>query len=124
MSEPSPNKLRQQSNSQTQAGAAAQLVVNVFFVSASATEWVVKPIAFHVENDRAGTPGGISAGATQETGVEVQLEAERASNAQGQGLTVLTNVSLQDVLAEAIGRAANDEDIQAALNKKKGGAGK
>ncbi len=109
-------KLRQQANNQTQAGAAAQLVVNIFFVSAGADEWVVKPIAFHV--DGAVAPlGARMSGSGGEPAVEVEMDAGRKSNAQGQGLTVVNDITLLDILDRAIDAAARDPDIQNALRE-------
>ncbi|MCL5046733.1 MAG: hypothetical protein M1598_08115 [Actinobacteria bacterium] len=109
---------KQQTNSQAQAGAASQLIVNIFFVTTDGQTWTVKPIAFHV--DRATAPAAndpaTESGATQ---VDTEVKAERASNAQGQGLTVLNELDFVDVLSQAIKAAAEDQDIQKALDERR-----
>lgn len=111
------HRLRQQTNSQAQAGAAAQLVVNIFFVTADGTQWTVKPIAFHVDRDAVRSHGGPwGHGGGDHHPVDVDVEAERRSNAQGQGLTVVNDVDLLDVLRQAVEAAAADRDVQAALH--------
>jgi len=118
------SRVRQQTNSQTQAGAAAQLVVNIFLVSASDGAWVVKPIAFHAEGVTgwpAGTglplgPAGADGAEDGKPEVELEMEAGRRSNAQGQGLTVSNQIDFPEVLARAIVAAAGDQDIQQALS--------
>lgn len=112
MSDPS-----QQTNSQAQAGAAAQLVINIFFVTTNGVEWTVKPIAFHV--DRSTAPSAREpATHSDQTRVDVDLKAETSSNAQGQGLTVLNDLDFVDVLRQAIDAAARDQDIQQALERR------
>jgi len=115
---PEKPKVRQQTNSQTQAGAAAQLIVNIFLVTAGDKTWVVKPIAFHVDDSArplAHGTGGPSDGPT----VDLEMEAGERSNAQGQGLTVTNEVNLLDILGRAIGAAAKDKDIQNALEERR-----
>ncbi len=110
---PDTPKLRQLSNSQTQAGAAAQLIVNIFLVSTGDGAWVVKPIAFHTEG--AVSLGDRRPGDEERAALGVEAQARLASNAQGQGLTVINDVKMLDVLERAIGLAAEDPEIQQAL---------
>ncbi len=111
-------KVRQQTNSQTQAGAAAQLIVNIFMVAAGDKTWVVKPIAFHVDNGARPMACGASVPSDEPT-VDLQMEAGQKSNAQGQGLAVTNEVSLLDILGRAIGAAAQDKDIRDALKERR-----
>ncbi len=115
---PDKPSLRQQSNNQTQAGAAAQLVVNIFLVTADGANWTVKPIAFHTESSVAPPRPG-TGGDSPEGGVDIDMEAGRRSNAQGQGLTVVNDVSLLEVLGRALDAAAGDMDIQRALTERR-----
>lgn len=110
----SETKLRQQTNSQAQAGAASQLVVNIFFVTTNGLQWTVKPIAFHVDQDRAQRCE--EPGVSSETDLKLKIEANRGT-AQGQGNMVLNDFAFLDVLREAIRAAAQDEDIQQALEE-------
>lgn len=111
-----------QSNGQAQAGAASQLVVNLFFVTADGAAWTVKPIAFHSEGTVAGprsVPGN-SAGlvsSSNETRTQVEVGAQTASNAQGQGMHVANEVNLLDLLDSAITLAQQDPDIRQALEQ-------
>lgn len=113
-------RLRQQTNSQAQAGAAAQLVINIFFVTTDGMTWTVKPIAFHVDRDAERVYSASTAPQRDGHQVDVDVEAERRSNAQGQGLTVVNDVDFLDVLRQAVEAAAGDRDIQAALNPRGG----
>lgn len=111
-----------QSNGQAQAGAASQLVVNLFFVTADAATWTVKPIAFHTEGTVAGprsVPNGSGGvvNTTHETRTQVDVEAQTASNAQGQGMQVANEVNLLDLLDSAVTLAQNDPDIRQALQQ-------
>lgn len=113
-----------QSNGQAQAGAASQLVVNLFFVTADGAAWTVKPIAFHTEGTVAGprsapAPGGSGGlvSSTNEARTQVEVAAQTASNAQGQGLQVANEVNLLDLLDNAISLARNDPDIREALQQ-------
>lgn len=104
--------VRQQTNSQAQAGAAAQVVVNIFLVTTDGTTWTVKPIAFHVDRDavlRSGVPGEGPAP------VDVDVEAGRRSNAQGQGLTVVNDVDFADALRQALDATARDGELRVSL---------
>lgn len=111
-----------QSNGQAQAGAAAQLVVNLFFVTADGAAWTVKPIAFHTEGKVAGpryapnASGGV-ASTTNESHTQVEVAAQTASNAQGQGMHVANEVNLLDMLDNAVTLARNDPDIREALQQ-------
>jgi hypothetical protein len=105
----------QQSNSQAQAGAASQLVVNIFFVSANDREWIVKPIGFYYNRSERPLTGG---GTEPRPEVDVKLEAERDTNAQGQGLAIVNDLSFLDILSQAIRASSEDPDIRAALNPK------
>lgn len=111
-----------QSNGQAQAGAASQLVVNLFFVTADGAAWTVKPIAFHTEGTVAGprsVPNGSGGvvNTTHETSTQVDVNAKTASNAQGQGMQVANEVNLLDLLDNAVSLAQNDPDIRQALQQ-------
>ena len=112
------DKARQQTNSQAQAGAASQLIVNIFFVTVDGQQWTVKPIAFHVDGTTSPSTPGLGA-QSEETQVDTKVTAERASNAQGQGLTVCNDFDLLDVLNKAVQAAAEDKDIQTALEQRR-----
>lgn len=105
-------EVRQLTNSQTQAGAAAQLIVNIFLVNAGGSEWVVKPIAFRVESDGPPTDANSADSGAR---LDIQMEAGKRSNTQGQGLAVTNEVNLLDVIGRAIGAASRDPEVQAAL---------
>lgn len=112
----SETKLRQQTNSQAQAGAASQVIVNIFFVTTNGLQWTVKPIAFHVDRDRVrrsdeeGVP-------SESSEIDLDVKANKTSNAQGQGLHVLNDFAFLDLLQEAVRAAAQDQDIQKALDE-------
>jgi len=94
------------------------LIVNIFLVSVDDKQWLVKPIAFHVDGNTA--PMGLPHGDADDGGrVEVQMDAKKRSNAQGQGLTVLNEFNLTEVLGKAIGVAAKDQDIRKALSERR-----
>lgn len=115
---PEEPEIRQQTNSQTQAGAAAQLIVNIFMVSTADGTLLVKPIAFHMDgatNRPLQAPGGPVAGPAGVPSVDLQMDAKKRSNAQGQGLTVTNEVDYQEVLGRALLAASTDPDIQKAL---------
>ena len=74
--------VRQQTNSQAQAGAAAQLIVNIFLVTVDGQHWTVKPIAFHVDRVRqsAAAHPSDAAGGGDRTEVEVAVASRERSS--------------------------------------------
>ncbi len=124
------DEIQQQTNSQSQAGAASQVVVNLFFyandLEGSTPKWTVKPIVF--VNDRQGGPPALSslpaaglpvcaakhssAEGETEAGIKVKVKGERDSNDQGQGLMVQNLINLQEILQNALdaGNESTDPD--------------
>ena len=84
----------QQANSQAQAGVASQVVINLFFVTPDGVNWTVKPlVSFEQVN---GSP--IPSTRAESVGADMSVEAERGSNAQGQGMAILNRLDLEKVL--------------------------
>lgn len=97
----------QKTNSQAQAGAASQIILNLIFMTHDGTSWVVQPVVMANRDSSSGDtaqPGALStSGAESEgpaTGVEV--ESQKKSNAQGQGLTVHNGAHIANELLEAM----------------------
>ena len=91
----------QQTNSQAQAGVASQVVINLIFLTTDGVNWTVKPLVSYEQVN--GIP--ISAAGTESVGAPMSVEAERGSNAQGQGMTVLNKLDVEKVvqaLSEAL----------------------
>lgn len=124
------DEIQQQTNSQSQAGAASQVIVNLFFathdLNGSASKWTIKPVVFI--KDQQGSPsfssGPPACGQTDqsvrsndaaegetEADIKIKVKGERDSNAQGQGLMVQNLLNLQEIINDAC-HAVNESSDQ------------
>lgn len=113
MTKEQPTRQDQKTNSQAQAGAASQIILNLIFMTHDGTNWVVQPLmTSQGEGGSESTMpaltssgGGVSAEGPS-TGVEV--ETQKKSNAQGQGLTVHNVAHMAEELARAMNLATEE----------------
>lgn len=105
----------QQTNSQSQAGAASQVVINLIFMTHDGTEWTVQPVLTLGDRQAAGqggppaalkgAPGAALRGSEGMPSLGVEVDPRRGSNAQGQGLTVETLVGFAEAVRRGVGTA-------------------
>ncbi len=103
-------KQDQKTNSQSQAGAASQIVLNLIFMTHDGTNWVVQPVV--LAEREAGSQEVTPLGSSSASGVvpagpttDVGVESQKKSNAQGQGLTVHNVTHIAEELLDAMNLA-------------------
>lgn len=96
--------IQQQTNSQSQAGAASQVIINLIFATPDGINWTVKPVVY-ASDQQGGQPGGNGG---IDSDVNVGVKSSRDSNAQGQGLAVSNIVNMREIIDRALGAAVGE----------------